>query len=379
MLEIINKTYYGNSINEWVIALTLIALSIIVGKILYWFSSTILKRLTRKTETKLDDILINMIEEPLIMVGVLVCIWYSISTLNISSNAQNIVNNILYILIIFNIAWLITRTVGALVEHYIVPLTEQSETDLDDVLLPIIRTCFNFLIWTIAIIVGLNNAGYNLGAILAGMGIGGLAVAMASKETITNLIGGFTVMITRPFKVNERIRVSGVDGWVRNINLNKTVVTDFRGRAHIIPNRVFIDNIIENVDNEKVYYEVERLKLRYDTNPSQIQIAKAILKKIIVENELFDNHHWITFDKIGDYSFDIEFWYGIKKWYPTDKPQYADWYEKKSFAKNQLHISILKQFEKNELKFALPMESRVFPASKTTSLFSDKPEHKDDD
>ena len=97
MLEILNKTYYGNSIGDWLIAFTLIALSIIIGKILYWFSSTMLKRLTRKTETKLDDILVNMIEEPLIMVGVLVCIWYSVSTLNISSNVQEVINNILYI------------------------------------------------------------------------------------------------------------------------------------------------------------------------------------------------------------------------------------------------------------------------------------------
>ena len=374
MLEIINKTYYGNSIGDWLIAFTLIALSIIIGKILYWFSSTMLKRLTRKTETKLDDILVNMIEEPLIMVGVLVCIWYSITTLNISSNVQEVVNNILYILIIINIAWLITRTIGGLVEHYIVPLTEKSETDLDDVLLPIIRTSFNFLVWSIAIIVGLNNAGYNLGTILAGMGIGGLAVAMASRETITNLIGGFTVMVTRPFKVNDRIRVSGVDGWVKNIKLNATIVNDFYGRAHIIPNRVFIDNIIENVDNEKAYYEVERFKLRHDTSSSQMQTAKDILKDIILQNELFENNYWITFDKIGDYSFDIEFWYAIKKWHTSDKSQYANWYQKKSFAKNQLHLSILKQFEKNKLKFALPIESRVFPSSKHSSLFSDKSE-----
>ena len=374
MLEIINKTYYGNSIGEWLIAFTLIAFSLIIGKILYWFSSTMLKRFTRKTETKFDDIFVDMIEEPLIMVGVIVGIWYSITTLNISSNVQEVIDNILYILVIINIAWLITRTIDALVEHYIVPITEKSETDLDDLLLPIIRTIFNFLVWSIAIIVGLNNAGYNLGTILAGMGIGGLAVAMASRETITNLIGGFTVMVSRPFKVDDRIRVSGVDGWVKNIKLNVTIVNDFYGRAHIIPNRVFIDNIIENVDNEPAYYEVERFKLRHDTSSSQMQTAKDILKDIILQNELFEDNYWITFDKIGDYSFDIEFWYGIKKWHTSDKSQYADWYQKKSFAKNQLHISILEQFEKNKLKFALPMESRVFPSSKQSSLFSDKSE-----
>ena len=377
-MDLLNKAYYGNTIIDWFIAFSLIALSIIIGKIIYWFTSNVLKRLTKKTKTELDDIIINMVEEPLIMVGVLVCVWYSLTTLNISSDVQSVINNIFYILIIFNIAWLITRTVSALVEHYIVPITAKSETDLDDVLLPVIRTTFNVLIWALAIVIGLNNAGYNLGAILAGMGIGGLAVAMASRETITNIIGGCTVLITRPFKVNERIRVSGVDGWVQSINLNKTIVTDFYGRAHIIPNRIFIDNIIENVDNEKFYYELERFRLRHDTSSLQIQKAKEILNEIILKNDLFGDHNWITFDKIGDYSFEIEFWYGIKKWHPSDKPKYADWYQKKSIAKNQLHISIVKKFEKNKIKFALPVEGRVFPSSKHESLFSDKSDDRDE-
>ena len=377
-MDLLNKAFYGNTIIDWFIAFSLIALSIIIGKIIYWFTSNILKRLTKKTKTKLDDIIINMVEEPLIMVGVLVCVWYSLTTLNISSNVQDVINNIFYILIIFNIAWLITRTISALVEHYVVPITAKSETDLDDVLLPVIRTTFNVLIWALAIVIGLNNAGYNLGAILAGMGIGGLAVAMASRETITNIIGGCTVLITRPFKVNERIRVSGVDGWVQSINLNKTIVTDFYGRAHIIPNRIFIDNIIENVDNEKFYYELERFRLRHDTSSLQIQKAKEILKEIILKNDLFGDHNWITFDKIGDYSFEIEFWYGIKKWHPSDKPKYADWYQKKSIAKNQLHISIVRKFEKNKIKFDLPVEGRVFPSSKHESLFSDKSNDKDE-
>ncbi len=377
-MDLFNKAYYGNTIIDWFIAFSLIALSIIIGKIIYWFTSNILKRLTKKTKTKLDDIIINMVEEPLIMVGVLVCVWYSLTTLNISSDVQDVINNVFYILIIFNIAWLITRTISALVEHYVVPITAKSETDLDDVLLPVIRTTFNVLIWALAIVIGLNNAGYNLGAILAGMGIGGLAVAMASRETITNIIGGCTVLITRPFKVNERIRVSGVDGWVQSINLNKTIVTDFYGRAHIIPNRIFIDNIIENVDNEKFYYELERFRLRHDTSSLQIQKAKEILNEIILKNDLFGDHNWITFDKIGDYSFEIEFWYGIKKWHPSDKPKYADWYQKKSIAKNQLHISIVRKFEKNKIKLALPVEGRVFPSSKHESLFSDKSNDKDE-
>ena len=117
------------------------------------------------------------------------------------------------------------------------------------------------------------------------------------------------------------------------------------------------------------------MKLSHDTSASNVKIAMDILKEIVLKNELLENNYWITFDKIGDHFYEIEFWYAIKKWHKNDKPSIDNWYQKKSIAKNQLHISILEKFEENNIKFALPIEARIYPSSKNHSLFLDKSEN----
>lgn len=375
MLEMLNQTYYGNTIWTWFVTLFLIALSVVAGKIFYWLTGNVLKKLASNTETMLDDIIIDMVEEPLILIGVATSIWFSIKMLTLSAAAAEWVGKLFYVIIIFSIAWLIYRTVDGLVEHYLVPLAEKSETDLDDIILPIVRTTFRFIVWSLACIVALNNAGYDIGAILAGIGLGGLAVAMAARETVANFFGGATIMITRPFTIGNRIRVSGVDGWVKNIGLRTTEVSDFYGRNHIIPNKLFIDSLIENVDTEPAYYEMERFRLRHDTSVACIEKAMEILKQIVIDDADFENNCWVTFDKIGEYSLDIEFWYAIKKWQPTETQLFRDWYQKKSISKNNLHLQIMRQFEQHDIKLALPLEVKIRPSVTSKSLFSDEQKH----
>jgi len=359
MLNLLEKTYYGNTIWQWALALVLIALSIIAGKLLYWFIGKVIKRFTAKTETQLDDIIVDMIEEPLVFIGVVYCIWLSLGTLQLPPVAQKWIANIFHGLVIINIAWLISRTVDALLEHYLVPLAAKSETDLDDVLLPIVRTTFRFAVWALAIIVAMNNAGYDVGAVLAGLGIGGLAIAMAAKETVSNMFGGATIMTTRPFTMGERIRVSGIDGWVIDIGLRTTTVRDFCGHHHIIPNKIFTDKIIENVDAEPSYFHRDMIHMRHDTSLEQMQAAMDILKDIVLTGDLFDNDYWITFEAVGEYSLDLEFWYGIKKLLPSEKPVYGTGYKKQSVDRNYLYLEIMKRFREQGLKFALPLQIRM--------------------
>ncbi|HHC24578.1 MAG TPA: mechanosensitive ion channel family protein [Desulfobacterales bacterium] len=358
--EFLAKTYYGNTVWQWAVTLVLIALSILAGKILYWISGNILKKLTEKTETKLDDILVDMTEEPVVMAGVLAAIWYSLKLLTLPPAGDLWVGRIFYVLIIFDIAWLVSRTVDALVEHYIMPLTEKTETDLDDVLLPMARNLFRFVVWSLAVVLSLNNAGYDVGAVIAGLGIGGLAVAMAAKDILANILGGATIMMSRPFKVGDRIRVSGVDGWIKVIGLRVTVIENFYGRKITVPNKIFTESAIENVDAQPCYMQLMNLRLRIDTPPEKIQLALDILQDVAVKNEYVDDTVWACFDKIGEYSLDIEFWYSVKLWKPEDQETISGgWYSKVALAKSRMNLEILRRFNAEGIKLALPTEIRI--------------------
>ncbi|RLA73130.1 MAG: mechanosensitive ion channel family protein, partial [Epsilonproteobacteria bacterium] len=198
-----SKAYYNNTILEWTIALVLIVATVIFAKIIYLAVGSFLKKLTKKTKNEFDDLLVDMLEEPIVFALIILGVWYSLQTLNLSTAAEEIIGRAYYILIIFDAAWMLTRLMDAVVEKYVRPFVTKTDSKLDDQLLPLLRKGIKVSIWVIAILVALNNAGYNVGALLASLGIGGLAFALAAKDTIANLFGSFTIFIDKPFEVGD--------------------------------------------------------------------------------------------------------------------------------------------------------------------------------
>ena len=94
---------------------------------------------------------------------------------------------------------------------------QKTDNDLHDQLLPVLRKGIKMTIRVLAVIIGLNNAGYNVGALIVGLGIGGLALAMAAKDTVSNIFAEFTIFTDKPFRLKDRIIVSGYDDTVEDL------------------------------------------------------------------------------------------------------------------------------------------------------------------
>ncbi len=231
MGEFIAREFYGNTVLEWAIAFGIIIAAFLGGKILYWISGTVIKKLTQKTETRLDDILVDMIEEPIVFALTIAGIWYGLRTLTLPEAAHAWIGNGIQFLVVLAAAWMMARVLDAIFRDYLVPLADKTENDLDDQLLPIVRKGTKLAVWSLGIIVALNNAGYDVGALIAGLGIGGLALAMAAKDTVSNIFGGFTIFTDRPFTLNDRVKVAGFDGTIVEIGIRSTRLQDPRGHA----------------------------------------------------------------------------------------------------------------------------------------------------
>ncbi|MCP4450585.1 MAG: mechanosensitive ion channel [Planctomycetes bacterium] len=204
-----SKTFYGNTVLQWIIAFSIITGAMILGKCLYWLIGKTVKKLASKTKTRLDDILVDMLEEPFVLAVIIGGTWYGIKFLTLSAMAATTVDKAFQGLIIVNAAWLLSRLFDALVEEYLIPFVKQTESDLDDQLVPVIRKSIKLSVWIIAIIMALDNAGYEVFSILAGLGIGGLAFALAAQETVGNFFGSIAIFTDKPFKVGDRIQVGG--------------------------------------------------------------------------------------------------------------------------------------------------------------------------
>ncbi len=346
MLEFLQKDFYWNTVGEWLLALVIMLASVLLGRAIYWFFSNVVKKLAARTETSLDDIVIDMVEEPLSFAIAILGIWYGLDSLHLPDVGHVWINRIYYLLIIFNVAWLINRVIDALIEEYLVPIIEKSESDLDDQLLPILRKGIHAAVWIMAIIIGLNNAGYDVGALIAGLGIGGLALALAAQDTVANLFGGITIFVDQPFTINDWIKINSFEGIIEEVGIRSTRIRTFEGRLVTIPNKVFAESAIENVSAEPSRRVILMLGLTYNTSPEKMKEALSILAGVHSKfsNQL-EEKHLEHFDSFGDFSLNLRFVYYIKKG--------EDVFQLNS----DIRMDILEKFNAAGLDFAFPTQT----------------------
>jgi len=345
MQEFFAKEFYHNTIGDWGITLLIILGSVIAGKLLYWFFGSVIKKLTAKTKTKIDDIIVDMIEEPIVLALAIIGMWYGLHRLDFPEEWYTFMGNVYHILIAINITWLIARLVDAIIGEYIVPLAEKTESTLDDQIIPVIRKGLRSVIWLLGIIVALNNAGYDVGALIAGLGIGGLALAMAAKDSVANIFGGIMVFTDKPFKVGDRIKINGFDGSITEIGIRISRMRTLEGRLVTIPNSLFTGDMVENVTAEPTRKIVLNLGLTYDMSAEKMEKGMAILKDIAANNNDINNDYLVSFNAFGDFSLGILFIYYIRPGSDNLDTQTA------------INLEILKQFGANGLDMAFPTQT----------------------
>ncbi len=343
--DLFSKMYYGNSIGTWLLSLSLLLASILLSKLIYRLIQFFGQKITSRTKSNLDDAIFDSIEEP---VGLLIGFFgasYAISLLHLPEAIQTTVANGFYFTYVFCIAWTLNRAVSSLFQEVIVPFVDKTENQMDDQLLPIVRRGVSFIIWTMAFIIGVNNAGYDVGAVLAGLGIGGLAFALAAQDTVQNLFGGLTIFIDQPFKINDRVKVEGFDGTIIEIGTRSTRLKTLEGRVVTLPNSKFTDQAVENVSSEESRKIKLDIGLTYDMSAHQIEQALQLLKDIAAQQSGVLNHCIVAFDGFGDFSLNIYLIYYIEK--SSTIPE----------VKTELNLKVLKEFSKAGLEMAFPSQT----------------------
>ncbi|MEM9281219.1 MAG: mechanosensitive ion channel family protein [Verrucomicrobiota bacterium] len=341
----LGQEFWGNSILDWLVALVIIAAAVMLGKVVYWTFQRVVRRFTAKTETKFDDILVDLIEEPIAFGLIVAGVWVGLATLTLPEWFHEKSGHVAQVLIVLAIAWMLVRLSDALFREFFRPLVEKSDNDLDDQLLPIAQRSVKTIIWVLAIIIALNNAGYDVAALLAGLGIGGLALAMAAQDSVKNVFGGFTIFTDRPFTVNDRIQVGGFDGTVGEIGVRSTRLRTLDGRQVTIPNSHFSDAPVVNVTSEPSRKVVTNLGLTYDMTPEQMEEGMETLRSIAANNDDLEENITVGFNEFGDFAMNLIFVYFIRKGADIMGTQTA------------INLEILKRFNEKGLEMAFPTQT----------------------
>jgi MscS family membrane protein len=310
--EVIEYTYFGNTVAQYLGFFACIIAGIIVGKIFYYISKGFLRRVSQKSKTKFDDYLIDIIEEPIVLLIVTLGIYSGSLFLTLDEVGLKVFDNIVFVLIAMTITWFIVRIIDLLIRLYLEPLIEKSESKLDDQILPIVRKSLRAVIFILAFIIVLSNLGYDVLSVLAGLGIGGLAFALAAQDTVKNILGGVTIFWDKPFQINDWVDIKGKSGSISEVGLRTTRLKTVGGTTVVIPNSHVADSMIENFSTRTSRRMTLTIGLTYETNANKMEEAMEIIKKSIADVNGIDSDKTETrFVNFGAFSLDLEVVYWI--------------------------------------------------------------------
>ncbi len=345
MNDFLSQTFYGNTILDWFISCGVFLASIVIAKTVYWIIGKYVKKITARTKSDLDDLLVAKLEDPIVYGLVIIGFYWGFLRLDFSKGVDNFFQHLFTIVFILNITWLIVRVLDSLIIEYIFPLVSKSKSDLDNQLLPVMRKMVKIILWSVGIIIGLNNAGFDVAALIAGLGIGGLALALAAQDTVKNIFGGMMIFIDRPFKITDRIKIDSWDGVVEEIGIRSTRIRTLEGRLVTMPNARFSENAVENITLEPSRKVITNLGLTYETGPKKMKQALELLKNVALSNENVTDNITVSFNAWGTFSMGVLFVYYIKAGSDVAVTQ------------SEINLEVLRQFNEAGIDFAYPTQT----------------------
>jgi MscS family membrane protein len=339
--------FLGNTIAEYAIFLGILLLGLAAGKAVSWMLKNVIKSFASNTVTKIDDVLVDVFDGPLVFAVFVAMLWYAKRTLVLSEGMMVFYDHMLYILVVWTLAWFIIRFLDSVIENYLTPYAAKSKSDIDDVLIPILQTVVKFVVICIAAIMVLSYFGFNVMGLVAGLGIGGLAIAFAAKDILGNMFGGISIIADKPFKIGDMIKFDSRQGTVRQIGIRTTRIETLDGTQLIIPNQKFTEGIIENVTNRQRHRVSLVLGLQYDTTTKQLKKAREILAALVKKNKKTAEESTVFFSNFGASSVDLTLIYFI-----TDLQHIPH-------AQDEINMAIKEEFEKAKISFAYPTQTVI--------------------
>jgi len=278
---------------------------LILMKVFTFFLDNYVRRVAQKTKITWDDDLIDSIEKPAGYIFLFTFYFLTFSNLQFSVGISHFINIFLEIVLSAAVVWLFYNLADVF-SKYLGVLTAKTETELDDQLIPLIRKTLRFFIVVMGVIAILQNNGYNVASLIAGLGIGGLAVALAARETLANFFGSITIFLDRPFKVGDWIKTGEVEGTVEEVGFRSTRIRTFYNSLVSVPNSSVANTDIDNLGLRKYRRLKTVLNLTYSTTPKQMEAFVEGIKAIIKANKHFrQDMYEVHFNSFGAHSLDV--------------------------------------------------------------------------
>jgi small-conductance mechanosensitive channel len=234
---------------RWAAAGGIVAIALLLAFLAKYIIGAIVKPFTKKTETIIDDLLVEAINVPVFAWLIAGGLWIAAIRLIDSKAVENVVHKIFIVIFIGIGAVAVSRVVHAILHWYSVEIAPRTTSDFDDRLVPLLSRVADIIVYSFGFLIVMGNIGINIGPFLAGLGIGGLAIALALQPTLTNFLSGTYVISDSVIRKGDYIQLeSGVEGTVEEIGWRITKIRHWQGNLIIMPNTKLSDAVVTDFE-----------------------------------------------------------------------------------------------------------------------------------
>ncbi|WP_285008043.1 mechanosensitive ion channel family protein [Pedobacter faecalis] len=343
MNQLSEQLILGNTIYQWAIAIAIIAGMILAIKLFKTMVLRRIKRWTAGTNNSWDDFAVAMVESSLVPLFYVSAFYFSLRTLSLHPK----VGQIIHIAFLAVFTFFVLRVISAAFRKFIYSFIRREEHSGEKEkqaggLIAIV----NILIWLIGIIFFIDNLGYNVTTLIAGLGVGGIAIALAAQTVLGDLFSYFVIFFDRPFEIGDFVVVGDKNGIVEYIGIKTTRIRTLSGEQLVCSNTDLTNSRLHNFKRMERRRIVFTLGLTYQTSSAQLEEVPELVRQIITTRPKlqFDRGH---FSGYGDFSLNFEFVY-----YVLD-PDYNVYMDNQQ----AVYLDIFKTFEQRGIEFAYPTQT----------------------
>lgn len=311
------QIFLGLSVAQWIkVGISIVSFLFVLffwRPIVSFLVDKTLRRLTEKTETIIDDLVLEVIQFPLYLFVLLLLLDISFDSLHfITFSWGDWIGDLFFIFYLGVAFFFLGRLLNSLFFWYGEEISRRTETDLDKQLLPFFRRVAMIIIVMVATIILLSHFNIDITALVTTLGIGSLAIALAAQESLKDTISGFMIMLDRPFRIGDRIEIQDLNTWgdVVDVGLRSSRIRTRDNRMVIVPNSIIGKSLVVNYSYPDTQYRIEiQIGLAYGTD---IKTARNIMVDTVknVEGVLQDKLVEALFLEFGDsaLNFRVRWW-----------------------------------------------------------------------
>lgn len=346
MQEFLNQVYLGNTVSKYLWALGIFLLSLMVISLL---KNLLLKRIFHWISEKSGEQntkLLYLVNKYLLLIMYLSAFYISEKILNKANFLTKVIDTISLALFVYLSVFLITKLLEFGLNNYSNKLGDDTGRKLA---FSWISKTLKVIIWIVAIILFIQNLGVEIGALVTGLGIGGVAIAFAAQTILSEVFSYFTIFFDRPFEIGDFINTGEFSGTVEHIGLRTTKLRSIGGEQLIFSNKDLTNSRVKNYKRMEERRVSFHLSVVYNTPNEKLKMIPTMVKEIIesVPDTRFDRAHFATYTD-SSLQFDVVYYY-----LSSDFNGYMDTQQK-------INYGIKDFFESNQIEFAYPTQTILY-------------------